>query len=121
MYVLTQTKGKLKLDAAQSSDPGVGGSMEASGSLSDPKAITRAAVAAVSSPAPNPHHQRSLSLQINATTEAKFEDVEVAWGGGAAGCRIQRQLAELKFKQALRDAYVIFQDDFIIPFDVFRK
>ena len=33
--------------------------------------------------------------QVNAATEGKFEDVEVAWGGRP----LQRQLAEFKFKQ----------------------
>ena len=36
-----------------------------------------------------------MPVQVNATAEGKFEDVEVAWGGK----RLPRQLAELKFKQ----------------------
>ena len=47
MYVLTQTKGKLKLEAPQSPDRGTGAASETSGSHADPKAVTRAAVAAV--------------------------------------------------------------------------
>jgi hypothetical protein len=38
-------------------------------------------------------------LKVNAATEGKFEDVEVAWGGQP----LPRQLAEFKFKQVTRN------------------
>ena len=41
--------------------------------------------------------QRLTHKQVNAATEGKFEDVEVAWGGRP----LQRQLAEFKFKQVI--------------------
>ncbi len=37
-------------------------------------------------------------MKVNAATEGKFEDVEVAWGGKP----LPRQLAEFKFKQVMR-------------------
>jgi hypothetical protein len=49
MYVLTQTKGKLKLEAAPSPDKALSGT-DGGGSHADPKAVTRAAVAAVNGP-----------------------------------------------------------------------
>jgi hypothetical protein len=105
MYVLTQTKGKLKLEAAS---PTRG--TETGGSHSDPKSVTRAAIAAVSAPSHMlpPHARRPNSLaphalmrmQVNAAVEGKFEDVEVAWGGQP----VPRQLAEFKFKQVVHVA-----------------
>jgi hypothetical protein len=60
MYVLTQTKGKLKMEAPQSPDRGTGAASETSGSHADPKAVTRAAVAAVTSlPPPSTSHLKS--------------------------------------------------------------
>ena len=72
MYVLTQTKGKLKLDA-QSPTKGAATGTETTASLSDPKSITRAAIAAVMipyltslPPAPFSNFPQTLRLKTHA-------------------------------------------------------